>query len=60
MIIRDTPKNIDDYMLVIDAELTAQLQEMGVYPMYIDPAGVYFLKSAGLRNALNKLNKPLS
>lgn len=60
MIIRDTPKNIDDYMLVTDAELTAQLHEMGVYPMYIDPAGVYFLKSAGLRNALNKLNLPLS
>jgi hypothetical protein len=59
VIIRDTPKNIDDYMLVTDAELTAQLHEMGVYPMYIDPAGVYFLKSAGLRNALNKLNLPM-
>jgi hypothetical protein len=47
-------------MLVTDAELTAQLHEIWVYPMYIDTAGVYFLKSAGLRSALNKLNKPLS
>lgn len=59
MIIRDTPKNVDDYMLVTDAELTAQLHEIGVYPMYIDPAGVYFLKSAGLRSALIKLNLPM-
>ncbi len=55
MIIRDTPKDIDNYELITDAEVTAKLQELGVYPMYIDSNGVYFLKSAGLRNAMKKL-----
>ena len=55
MIIRDTPKDKGDYELISNTELITQLHEIGIYPMYIDSNGVYFLKSAGLRNALRKI-----
>lgn len=57
MIIRDTPRNIEDYELVMDSVVSTKLHELGVYPMYMDFNGLYFLKSAGLRNAMKKIKK---
>ena len=57
MIIRDTPKNIEDYELIVDSTVSTKLHELGVYPMYMDSNGLYFLKSAGLRSAMKKIKK---
>ena len=41
MIIRGTPKNKDNYILV-DSETTLVLHKNGFIPMYIDENGVYY------------------
>ena len=44
MIIRGTPKNKDNYILV-DSETTLVLHKNGFIPMYIDENGVYYKKN---------------
>ena len=44
MIIRGTPKNKDNYILV-DSETTLVLHSNGFIPMYIDENGVYYKKN---------------
>jgi hypothetical protein len=55
MIIRETPMDLDNYMLVTDSQLTLKLQEQDLFPMYIDLNGVYFAKTPQLELALNKI-----
>lgn len=55
MIIRETPIDLDNYMLVTDSQLTLKLQEQDLFPMYIDLNGVYFTKTPQLELALNKI-----
>lgn len=55
MIIRDTPKEIERYVLINDTNITLALQEMGFFPKYIDNNGLYFIKSDELALALKKL-----
>lgn len=47
MIIRGTPTNLDDYIL-IDDKLELILNNNDFYPKYIDENGLYFLKSKEL------------
>ena len=44
MIIRETPKNKDNFILV-DSETTLVLHKNGFIPMYIDESGVYYKKN---------------
>lgn len=44
MIIRGTPKNKDNYILV-DSETTLVLHKNGFIPMYIDESGIYYKKN---------------
>lgn len=44
MIIRGTPINEDDYILV-DSSTSVDLQELGFIPKYIDNRGIYYLKT---------------
>lgn len=54
MIIRDTPSDLDKYLMV-DGEVGFELQQLGVKPSYIDMETLYFKKS----NKLNKMLKKL-
>lgn len=56
MIKRETPVDIDNYVLIKSSEITLKLQELELYPMYIDNDGVYFMKSQELSLALDKIN----
>lgn len=56
MIIRETPVDIDNYIIVKSSEITLKLQEQNLYPKYIDNDGVYFIKSQELSLALDKIN----
>lgn len=55
MIIRDTPKDIDNYVLIVDTDKAIALQELGFFPRYIDNDGLYFAKSTELDLALHKI-----
>lgn len=44
MIIRGTPINEDDYILV-DSSTSVDLQELGFIPKYMDNSGIYYLKT---------------
>jgi hypothetical protein len=55
MIIRETPKDIEKYIIITESEIALKLQELEFYPKYIDINGVYFEKSTELDIALNKL-----
>lgn len=56
MIIRETPVDMDNYILIKSSEMVLKLQEQELYPMYIDNNGVYFVKSQELSLALDKIN----
>ena len=56
MIIRETPVDMDNYILIKSSEMVLKLQEQELYPMYIDNNGVYFIKSQELSLALDKIN----
>lgn len=56
MIIRETPKDIENYTIISDSDIILKLQELEFYPKYIDQVGVYFEKSIELDKALNKIN----
>lgn len=56
MIIRKTPVDIENYIIVKSSEITLKLQEQNLYPKYIDKDGVYFAKSQELNLALDKIN----
>jgi len=47
MIIRGTPKNVMDYILV-NSKVTKELHKNGFTPRYINNNGVYFLKTKEL------------
>lgn len=55
MIIRDTPTDIENYMLITDGLVALELQKQGLFPKYIDINGVYFATSDALDVALNKI-----
>ena len=55
MIIRDTPTNLEDFVLIQDSEIALKLQEQEFYPKYIDNDGLYFAKSTELDMALYKI-----
>lgn len=54
MIIRGTPKNIDDYYIA-DKEVAFRLQQAGAKPLYIDYDAIYFKKSNKLIKILKNL-----
>ena len=55
MIVRETPKDIENYVLVEDTNKALALQELGFFPRYIDNNGLYFAKSTEFDLALNKI-----
>lgn len=54
MIVRGTPKNIDEYYIA-DKEVAFRLQQAGAKPLYIDYDAIYFKKSNKLIKILKKL-----
>lgn len=54
MIIRGTPKNVEDYYMT-DGEVAFRLQQAGAKPSYIDYDAVYFKKTKKLFKILKKL-----
>jgi len=57
MIIRETPKDKNKFILVKNSYLNAYLQENGYAPMYVDSKGVYYKKSGMLESILNMIKK---
>lgn len=55
MIIRETPKDIEKYVLIENTDVALELQEQAFYPKYMDSNGLYFVKSIDLDVALNKI-----
>lgn len=55
MIIRGTPKNIQEYYLA-DNDLAFRLQQAGFKPVYIDEDAVYFKKNKKLQKTLEKFD----
>ena len=56
MIIRGTPKNKDNYILV-DSETTLVLHKNGFIPMYIDESGIYYKKNKEILDFMERRNK---
>lgn len=52
MIIRQTPKDKDKYIIVRDNDMVYQLHIRGFVPKYIDEDGVYFIKDKEIENIL--------
>ena len=44
MVIRGTPKNIDDYIFVDNDDIIYKLSKRGIFPTYIDNKQAYFKK----------------
>ena len=57
MIIRDTPIDLSNYVLVEDTDIALRLQEQEFYPQYMDSKGLYFVKSIDLDVTLNKIKQ---
>ena len=57
MIIRDTPKDKNKYIIVKNKALNEMLQKIGYHPMFVDSNNVYYMKSNMLNNVLNILKK---
>lgn len=55
MIVRDTPKDKENYVLITDDYKALSLQEQGISPKYMDENGLYFAKSDELDLALNNI-----
>lgn len=55
MILRGTPKHIDDFIKV-DGSQAYELQEHGFYPLYVDENYVYFKKDKELTEFLREEN----
>ena len=53
MIIRETPKNKDNFILV-DSETTLVLHKNGFIPMYIDESGIYYNKNKEILDFMEK------
>lgn len=53
MVIRGTPKNIEDYYIA-DSEIAFKLQQAGIRSAYIDEDAVYFKKNKKLIQVLQK------
>ena len=56
MIIRGTPKNKDNYILV-DSETTLVLHKNGFVPMYIDESGIYYKKNKEILDFMERRNR---
>ena len=56
MIIRGTPKNIEDFILV-DSEMSLKLEKNGFIPKFIDEKGIYYVKSKEIENFIRKEDK---
>lgn len=53
MILRQTPKNINNYIMV-DSEISNKLHQKGFYPKYIDNNGIYYLKTKEIIDYIRK------
>lgn len=42
MVIRGTPKNVEDYITIKDDYIIYKLSEQGIFPVYIDKDLAYF------------------
>lgn len=54
MVIRGTPKNIEEYYIA-DNNLAFRLQQSGLRPVYIDEDAIYFKKNKKLQKILTKI-----
>lgn len=45
MIIRQTPKNKDNYIIINNSNMVMELAMLGIYPKYMDNENHYFIKS---------------
>ncbi len=55
MLIRGTPKNKSDFILVKDKIINELLQKFGCKPMYEDEYGFYYQKSNFIIKAIHKI-----
>lgn len=56
MVIRGTPKNIEDYYIA-DGTLAFRLQQAGFKPVYIDEEAIYFKRNKKLLQTLERFDK---
>lgn len=54
MIVRGTPKNIEEYYIA-DNTLAFRLQQNGLRPLYIDEDAIYFKRNKKLEKVLSKI-----
>lgn len=45
MIIRETPKNKDDYIIINNSAMIMELAILEIHPKYMDDKNCYFVKS---------------
>lgn len=55
MIIRKTPDNLEDYILINDTDTAIKLQSNNFCPLYMDNNGLYFAKESKLELVLNQI-----
>ncbi len=60
MIIRETPKYIENYIKVYDKDKIYKLNAKGFYPKYIDEAFAYFEYSKELIDAIIEIIQQLN
>jgi len=53
MIIRGTPKNLKDFILV-DSKTSLKLEKNGFIPKFIDEKGIYYVRSKEIENFIRK------
>lgn len=50
MVIRSTPKNKDNYIIIGDNDIVKRLQYNGFMPKYVDDKAFYFVKTQELES----------
>lgn len=55
MVIRNTPKDINKYIMVSDDNAIYQLSLMDIYPLYIDNETAYFKKEQLTLDIINDI-----
>ena len=48
MIIRQTPMDKENYVLISDSSTAIELQKKNIFPKYMDNDGLYFVKTVEL------------
>lgn len=54
MVIRNTPKDKNNYIIIKDNDIVYKLHIRGFMPKYIDENGVYFVKDKEIERIIDK------